>query len=83
MYEINEINILLQDRQQTADMLGLEIDVFRCYQAFYEQHRQLNGSMKIYLNKPEYFNKMQERYEWCIDSIDCLIEARQNIKNHI
>lgn len=68
---------MLKERQEAAQYLGLELDVLRCYQAFYEQHKQTNGSNKRFLGDGEsYIRAMQDRYNYCIDNIDCLIEAK-------
>lgn len=82
MYDIGEIHAMLKERAEAVKYLGLEIDVLLCYRAFYEQHREVNGSNKVYLNKPCYDEKMQERYDFCIDSIDCLIEIKHEIKQN-
>jgi hypothetical protein len=76
LYDIYGVHIeTLVDLQRTSDMLGLEIEVFKLREVYYNLHRANHGSGKVY-NNPQYQNFMNERYIFIEDTINCIIEAK-------
>ena len=73
---IDNVNKAIREHQETADNLELKMESIGMYQAFYEQHRQINGSYKIYLNTLSYQDKMQERYNWIFCQMHEALESK-------
>ncbi len=78
MMALSEIVGWQREVQQSADMLGLEVDAISMYQAFYEQHKEKHGSFKKYIGTDQYGSKMDERYDFIICCMNEVLESKQN-----
>lgn len=69
----------LIDLAQTTQMLGLEVNVMKLKEVFYEQHKRIYGSNKDKMYDGESYQRtMLDRYTYIEDGINCIIEAKQD-----
>jgi hypothetical protein len=70
----------LVDFQQTIEYLGLDVDVMRMYDAFYNQAKMRDGSLRE-VKGTAYYQKMIDRYDVVFCQMNETIEAKLKFKN--
>jgi len=66
----------LLDLHEVQKKYNLGIDVFRVREAFYEAHKQTNGSYKRYIGTGEWYQKTGEREDCLLNMVNALVEAK-------
>ena len=65
---------IMREFKELDTLLGFGFNPVSMYQTFYEQHKNKFGSNK-YL-KENYQEKMEERYDWIVEQMNCVYESR-------
>lgn len=70
MIDITEINEYIKTYEALSKKYNLNLNIIMLWKELYQSHKERYGSFKIYISKPEYPIKMQERYDFILNCID-------------
>lgn len=67
--ELRDLQYIIDQQTSMYTVSALEL-----YRVFYDEHKAMNGTNKKYIGHTKYEDKMQERYDYVICSINQVIE---------